>query len=147
MRDDLKREFEKTIADRQARDDERQQAVVRQKTEAEKFKADWIDKISSVIRPALQEVADEALKPAGWQTNLIGADTATGLEVYKGNMTAPSRNRPNVSFLLPPDGKRITVHIATPGMMTSTGSLTLGEITKDRIQEEALNFFKKLAGG
>src|SRR3981081_3805328 len=120
MRDDLKREFEKVIADKKLRDEASEQAAARQRNEVDQLQADWIEKISTVVRPALQEIVDDVLRSAGWQTTFVGSGTTLGLEVYKGNMTTAggSRTRPNVTFMLAPGGKRITVHVATPSLMT-----------------------------
>ncbi|MCK1402764.1 hypothetical protein IVB45_22985 [Bradyrhizobium sp. 4] len=146
MRDDLKKEFEKAITDKNRRDEEQHITAERKRTEAEQFQADWVDKISTVVRPALQEVVDQLLSPAGWQTRFVDTPPAAGLEVYKGNMTTAGggRTRPNITFAPTPSGNKITVYIATPNLGQSTASLTVDEVTHDKIQEEALGFFKKL---
>lgn len=149
MRDDLKRGFESAMAKLQQREKENQQTLARLKTEAETFSQNWADLIASTVDPALQEVVEQVLVPNGWHASVSKGATndSIRLQAAKGKMTAVAGGgQPNIRFSPDVRSRKIDVYSATMNEGIPLPSLTLSQITKDKIQELALDFFKRLIG-
>jgi hypothetical protein len=145
MKDEIKREFEKAIADRQARDARAQEIAGRKVDQRRQAEEEWETKRNQVVAPALQEI-EQMLKQSGWVTSIRDENGDLALDIYKGDMRSAGggRERPNVRFRF--DGSGVSTYLATTSVKKSGPTFDFAELTTQKVQEFVLDFFKQLTG-
>ena len=149
MKDEIRKGFEQAVAKSRARDTAAKQASQEEADERQRFQTDYRRLAENVIMPALEEVAREFMRPAGWTCEvdcLEEAGSEVRLHVYRGDMGTPAGPtvRPHLDFS--PDRHTATIGIyrATRSESDTEGSYALKAITPDFVQDQALRFFNRL---
>ena len=149
MKDDIRKGFEEAVAKSRARDTAAKQASQEEADERQRFQTDYRQLAEKVIMPALEEVAREFMRPAGWTCQvdcLEEADSEVRLHVFRGDMGTPAGPgvRPHLDFSPDRHAPTISIYRATRSESDTEGSYALKEITPDFVQEQALRFFNRL---
>jgi hypothetical protein len=139
MRKDVQEALESAIA----RFEKRQQAEQERLRERERFETGWAQMRTSVVLPALEEVA-ALLRNAGWQCEVRAGDKDPGVQfrVYRAESGA---ERPYMSYQPEKQKNTVLVDVATKGSAAPVGSFGLDQITEDFVQTEATKFFARVA--
>jgi|SRR5215469_8321505 len=152
MKDELRKRFEAAVETSRAQDAAAKNAGDKEANERKRFETDFRQAAEKVIMPALEEVARDFVRPAGWTCQvdqLEEADLEVILHVYRGDMKTPysAGDRPHLSFSPDRSSARVKIYRATQSETGSEGDHALKEITPDFVQEQALRFFQKLVEG
>src|SRR5437764_10137 len=102
----------------------------------------------NVIIPALKEVANDLLEPAGWKCDVRQdeKDIETTLEVYRGDLKPVSGEaRPRIGFAADASQQKMNVYSASVFQGGPSHPYELEAITEDVIHQEVLRFFQRLA--
>ena len=150
MKKEIEEAFKRVNASYVKDEQVRQKAADQKKSEQERRIAAWKGKTEDVVTPALEEIADRVLRPAGWTCIIGGAHAGkpgVSMQVFREGMgIGGSASRPNISFFMDRTGE-IWSHSQT---RSQTGGdsprLILDQITTEKVQECALTFFEWLAG-
>lgn len=101
-----------------------------------------------MILPALKQIAQEVLEPAGWGTDVsrVDLDVTLRLEVRRGDIRSVIGGHPTIRFSRCRSDPKVIVSLET---RTYEGgdSCRLDEITADFVQQRALSFFEQVAAG
>jgi hypothetical protein len=125
MKERIKAAFKQAIDKYEASATAAKQGEAKKLTERQGFEIEYRRVRDNVIIPALKEVANDLLEPAGWKCDIRQdeKDIETTLEVYRDDMEPMSG-----------EGRGGPSH-----------PYELGAITEDVIHRELLNFFQRLA--
>jgi hypothetical protein len=143
MRKDVREALESAIAEFE----KRQQAEQERLRERERFEADWAQMRTTVVLPALEEVA-ALLKNAGWQCEVRAGDKEPGVHftVYREVKAGVSGGqKPFMTYQPEKQKNTVLINVATKGSAAPVGSFGLDEITEDFVQTEATKFFSRVA--
>jgi hypothetical protein len=123
--------------------EKRQQAEQERLRERERFETGWALIRTSVVLPALEEVA-VLLRKVGWQCEVRAGDKDLGVyfRVYRAESRA---ERPYMTYQPEKQKNTVLVDVATKGSAAPLGSFGLDQITKDFVQTEATKFFARVA--
>src|SRR6516164_8510344 len=137
MRKDVQEALENAIAVFE----KRQQAEQERLHERERFETDWAQIRTTVVLPALEEVA-VVLRKAGWQCEVRAGDKDPGVHftIYRGG-----GEKPFMTYQLEKQKNTILINVATKASAAPVGSFTLDKITEDFVQTEATKFFTCVA--
>jgi hypothetical protein len=142
MRKDVQETLESAIAGFE----KWQQAKQGRLGERERFEADWTRIRTTVVIPALKEVA-ELLRKAGWECQLLGTGDHPDVRfmVYRGeNSGFGGGHKPYMTYQLEKQKNTVLVNLTTKGSAEPLGSFALDKITKDFVQTEAIKFFTRV---
>lgn len=155
MKDAIKKGFEEAISKRSKADADHQAVQAKRHSEREQFEQQWAALFQSLITPALEEVDEQVLEPAGWTTRIESVlDEKTRMQVgikfviFKGDMRGMGglHTRPELSFRSDIAANQIWVHMSSASQAGSDGNFKLEQVTADLVQEKALKFFQRLTG-
>ena len=151
MKSEIKDAFQKVAAGFEARLDEEQKALEKRLSDRQQFEAGWRDVRDRIVIPALKQIREEILTPAGW-TSAVRTDdkeVSVTLEVHKGEMRALGSTRmPSVTFAsdkYSPTVFSVAQSISQGG--GQGGKVALGEVTEEFVQTKVLMLFERLASG
>ena len=110
--------------------------------ERERFETDWAQIRTTVVLPALEEVA-VVLRKAGWQCEVHAADKDPGVHVtiYREGGV----EKPFMTYQLEKQKNTVLINVATKASAAPVGSFALDKITEDFVQSEATKFFTRVA--
>jgi hypothetical protein len=148
MKNAIKAAFEQAIATSDARSKAETEAQQQRLTKQQQFDHDFGVTCTTVIAPALKEVAD-VLRRNGWNADVLPmqSDGTIGLSVYKEDMFAIGGDgRPHIAFRGDTDNQRVMVSFvpAAPPIYAEAPH-TLSDFTDDFVQGAALKFFRFLS--
>ena len=148
MKHALKAAFEQAIASTDARSKAATELQQQRLAKQRQFDHDFGVTCTTVIAPALNEVAD-FLRSKGWNAELLPmqGDGTFGLSIYKENMFAIGGDgRPHIAFRGDTFSQRVMVSFvpATPPTYAEAPYL-LSDFTEDFVQSTALKFFRFLS--
>jgi hypothetical protein len=148
MKNAIKAAFEQTIASSDARSKAATEAQQQRLTKQRQFDHDFGVTCTTVIAPALKEVAD-FLRSNGWNAEVspMQGDGTIGLLVYKGNMFAVGGDgRPHIVFRGDTHNQRVMVSFVPAAPPTyAEAPHILSDFTADFVQGTALKFFQSLS--
>ena len=148
MKNAIKAAFEQAIASSDARSKAATQAQLKRLTEQRQFDHDFGVTCTTVIVPALKEVAG-LLRSKGWNAEVspMQCDGTIGLSVYKGDMFAIGGDgRPHIAFRGDTDNQRVMVSLVPAAPPTyAEAAHMLSDFTEDFVQGTALKFFQSLS--
>jgi hypothetical protein len=150
MKDETKKAFEAAVAKSRARETRAAQAQEKQIGARQQFEVKYRAAVENVIVPALKEIAQDILEPAGWTCDVRRAELhlQVTLDVYRGDMKAVGgRERPHISFSQDDASSQMNVYASTPSQGGPSGPYPVDAITIEAVQREALKFFQRLTGG
>jgi len=138
MRKDVQEALENAIAGFE----KRQQAEQERLHERERFETDWAQIRTTVVLPALEEVA-VVLRKAGWQCEVRAGDKDPGVHVtiYRGG----GGEKPFMTYQLDKQKNTVLINVGTKASAASVGSFALDKITEDFVQTETTKFFTRVA--
>jgi hypothetical protein len=126
--------------------EKRQQAEQDRLRKRERFETDWARIRTSIVLPALEEVA--ALRKAGWLCEARAGDKDPGVHftIYRGVKPGTGGGeRPFMTYQPEKQQNAVLVNVATKGLAAPLGNFTLDKITEDFVQTEATKFFARVA--
>jgi hypothetical protein len=90
MKSEIKAAFQKAAKEHEARAVERLREQEKRLTDRDQFEAGWRDTRARIVLPALRQIREEVLTPAGWLSEVRSDDKGESatIEVYKGSMHA-----------------------------------------------------------
>ena len=88
MKSEVKAAFQKAAKEHEARAVERLREQEKRLTDRDQFEAGWRDTRARIVLPALRQIREEVLTPAGWTSEVRSDDKeeSATMEVYKGSM-------------------------------------------------------------
>src|SRR5271170_2376986 len=101
MKSEIKEAFQKAAAGFETQLDEQRRAQEKRLSDRQEFEAGWRDVRDRIVIPALKQIREEILTPAGWTSGVRTDDKeeSVTLEVYKGEMRALGSTRmPSITF-------------------------------------------------
>jgi len=143
MRKDVQEALENAIAEFE----KRQRAEQERLRERERFETDWAQIRTTVVLPALEEVA-AVLRKAGWQCEVRAGDKDPGVHftVYRGVKAGVSGGeKPFMTYQLEKQKNTVLINVATKASAAPVGSFAIDKITEDFVQTEATKFFTRVA--
>ena len=143
MRKDVQEALENAIAEFE----KRQRAEQERLRERERFETDWAQIRTTVVLPALEEVA-AVLRKAGWQCEVRAGDKDPGVHftVYRGVKAGVSGGeKPFMTYQLEKQKNTVLINVATKASAAPVGSFAIDKITEDFVQTEATKFFARVA--
>jgi len=145
MRKDIQEALENAIAGFE----QRQQAEQERLRQRERFETDWAQIRTTVVLPALEEVA-AVLRKAGWLCEVRAGDKDPGVHftIYRGVKAGVSGGeKPFMTYQPEKQKNTVLINVATKASAAPVGSFTLDKITEDFVQTEATKFFARVAFG
>ena len=148
MEDEIRKRFEQAISKAHNREVAAEKTQQRRASEREEFEANYERTAENVILPALKEIAQEVLEPAGWGTEVsrVDLDVTVRLEVRRGDIRSMIGGHPTIRFSRCRSDPRVIVSLETRTYQGGD-SYRLDEITADFVQQRALSFFEQVATG
>ena len=143
MRKDVQEALENAIAGFE----KRHQAEQERLRERERFETDWAQIRTTVVLPALEEVA-VVLRKAGWQCEVRAGDKDPGVHftVYRGATASVSGSEsPFMTYQPEKQKSTVLINVATKASAAPVGSFALDKITEDFVQTEVTKFFTRVA--
>jgi len=150
MKSETKKAFQKAAAEFEADRTEQQRIQEKRVTERQTFEAGWREARDKVIIPALTQIREEALAPAGWTSAIRKKDDAMSvtLELYKGEMHAlGTTQRPSITFVADQSSPRINIVAQSRTQGGGEGQTNLSAVTEEFVQAKVLKFFQRVASG
>jgi hypothetical protein len=148
MKNAIKAAFEQAIASSDARSKAAAEAQRQRLTKERQFDQDFGVTCTTVIVPALKEVAG-FLRSNGWNAEVspMQGDGTIGLSVYKGDMFAVGGDgRPHIAFRGDTHSQRVMVSIVPAAPPTyAEAAHMLSDFTADFVHGTALKFFEFLS--
>src|SRR5215472_9797998 len=132
MRKDVQEALDSAIAGFK----KRQQVEQERLRERERFETDWARIRTSVVVPALEEVA-VVLRNAGWHCEVRAGDKDPGVHftVYRGVKAGVSGGeKPFMTYQPEKQKDTVLINAATKASAAPVGSFTLDKITEDFVQ-------------
>jgi hypothetical protein len=148
MKEAVKSAFKQAIEKYQALATAAKQEQANKLTAREGFEIEYRRVRDKVIIPALKEVANDLLDPAGWKCDIRQdeKDIETTLEVYRDDMKAVSgEGRPRIGFAADASRRTVNVYSASLFQGEPSHSYEPEAITEEVIHHEVLKFFQRLA--
>jgi hypothetical protein len=142
MRKEVQEALEKAIAEFE----KRQQAEQERLRERERFETDWLQMRTTIVLPALEEVA-VLLRKAGWQCEVRTGDKDPGVHftIYRtAKAGVGGGEKPYMTYQPEKQHNTVLVNAATKGSAAPLGSFALDKITEDFVQTEATKFFARV---
>jgi hypothetical protein len=138
MRKDVQEALENAIAGFEKRHQAEQQRL----RERERFETDWAQIRTTVVLPALEEVA-VVLRKAGWQCEVRAGDKDPGVHftIYREG----GGEKPFMTYQLEKQKNTVLINAATKASAAPVGSFALDKITEDFVQTEVTKFFTRVA--
>jgi len=138
MRKDVQEALENAIAGFEKRQEAEQERL----RERERFETDWAQIRTTVVLPALEEVA-VVLRKAGWQCEVRAGDKdpSVHVTVYREG----GGEKPFMTYQLEKQKNTVLINAATKASAAPVGSFALDRITKDFVQTEVTKFFTRVA--
>jgi hypothetical protein len=148
MKDEIRKQFEQAISKAHNREVAAEKAQQRRASEREEFEADYERTAENVILPALKEIAQEVLEPAGWSTDVgyIDPEVTIRLVIRRGEIRSMIGGHPTIFFSRCRFDPKVLVSVETRSYQGGE-SYRLDEITADFVHQRALSFFEKVAAG
>jgi hypothetical protein len=148
MKNSVKAAFEQAIASSDALSRAASEAQRQKLTEQQQFDHDFGVTCTTVIVPALKEVAG-LLRSKGWNAEVspMQCEGTIGLSVFKGDMFAIGGDgRPHIAFRGDTHNQRVMVSLvpAAPPEYAEAPHM-LSDFTEDFVQSTALKFFRSLS--
>jgi hypothetical protein len=143
----MRKEVQEALESAIAGFEKRQQAEQDRLRERERFETDWARIRTSVVLPALEEVA-AVLRKAGWLCEARAGDKDPGVHftIYRGlKVGTGGGERPFMTYQPEKQQNAVLVTVATKGLAAPLGNFTLDKITEDFVQAEATKFFARVA--
>ena len=143
----MRKEVQEALESAIAGFEKRQQAEQDRLRERERFESHWARIRTSIVLPALEEVA-AVLRKAGWQCDARAGDKDPGVHftIYRGVKAAMSGGeRPFMTYQPEKQNNTVLVNVATKAFAAPVGSFALDKITEDFVQTEATKFFARAA--
>ena len=143
----MRKEVQEALESAIAGFEKRQQAEQDRLRERERFETDWARIRTSVVLPALEEVA-AVLRKAGWLCEARAGDKDPGVHftIYRGlKVGTGGGERPFMTYQPEKQQNAVLVNVATKGLAAPVGNFTLDKITEDFVQTEATKFFARVA--
>ena len=143
----MKKDVQEALENAIAGFEKRQQAEQERLRERERFETDWARLRTTVVLPALEEVA-AVLRKAGWQCEVRAGEKDPGVHftVYRGAKAGGSGGeKPFVTYQPEKQKNTVLINVATKASAAPVGSFTLNNITEDFVQTEATKFFTRVA--
>ena len=143
MRKDVQEALENAVAGFE----KRQQVEQERLRERERFETDWAQMRTTVVLPALEEVA-VVLRKTGWQCEMRAGDKDPGVHftVYRGVKAGVSGGeKPFMTYQPEKQKNAVLINAATKASAAPVGSFALDKITEDFVQTEATKFFARVA--
>ena len=143
----MRKEVQEALESAIAGFEKRQQAEQDRLRERERFESDWARIRTSIVLPALEEVA-AVLRKAGWQCEARAGDKDPGVHftIYRAVKAGMSGGeRPSMTYQPDKQQKTVLVNVATKGSAAPVGNFALDKITEDFVQTEATKFFARVA--
>jgi hypothetical protein len=103
MKSEIKAAFQKAAEEHEARAVERLREQEKRLTDRDQFEARWRDTRARIVLPALRQIGEEVLTPAGWTSEVRSDDKeeSATIEVYRGSMHAlGTTRRPSITFVI-----------------------------------------------
>jgi hypothetical protein len=148
MKNAIKAAFEQAVASSDAHSKAATQAQQQRLTKERQFDHDFGVTCTTIIVPALKEVAS-LLRSNGWNAEVspIEGDGTIGLSVYKGDMFAVGGDgRPHIVFRGDTHNQRVMVSIVPAAPPTyAEAAHMLSDFTADFVHGTALKFFEFLS--
>ena len=148
MKDEIRKQFEQAISKAHNREVAAEKSQQRRASEREEFEADYERTAENVILPALKEIAQEVLEPAGWSTDVgyIDPEVTIRLVIRRGEIRSMIGGHPTIFFSRCRFDPKVLVSVETRSYQGGE-SYRLDEITADFVHQRALSFFEKVAAG
>ena len=155
MKEEIRKRLQAAIDKRSKSDADQEKSLATRESERAEFEDQWAAKVQAVVIPALEEMDEEMLKPAGWTVKIEPAVEEKGRKqvgvkfiVYKGDMRGMggADTRPELTFRSDRAASQIWVNMATASQTGADGNFKLEDVTADLVQEKALKFVERLAG-
>jgi hypothetical protein len=110
--------------------------------ERERFETDWAQIRTTVVLPALEEVA-VVLRKAGWQCEVRAGDKDPSVHftIYREG----GGEKPFMTYQLEKQKNTVLINAATKASAAPVGSFALDKITEDFVQTEVTKFFTRVA--
>jgi hypothetical protein len=114
MNEQLKSRFERVLQNYADVIAERDAALLREKTAREQFEASFRATLDNVILPAAT-LMKELVAPTSWMCVATKSDNGllAKVEIYQGNMKAPTGERPHVKIMAALKGNDVQVYVAS----------------------------------
>jgi hypothetical protein len=125
---------------------ERDDALLREKKAREQFEASFRAAVDNIILPAATQVK-ELVAPTNWICVATKSDNglSTKVEVYQGNMKAPTGERPHLKIMTASKVNDVQIFMADQSSGGSKQStMKVEEITERTVQEYLLALVEKL---
>jgi hypothetical protein len=146
MDEQLKSRFEKLLAHHAGVIRERDDALIRERTERDQFEASFRSVVDRVILPAAAQVK-ELMAPKNWICRATKADNALSakIEICQGNMKVTTGERPHVKISAAAKGGDVQIYLASQSSGGSKQSVTkVEEINERLVQGYLLELLEKL---
>ena len=143
----MRKEVQEALESAIAGFEKRQQAEQDRLRDRERFEIEWARIRTSIVLPALEEVA-VVLRKAGWLCEVRAGDKDPGVHftIYRGAKGGMGGGeRPFMTYQPEKQQNAVLVNVATKGLAAPLGNLTLDKITEDFVQTEATKFFACVA--
>ena len=137
MRKNVQEALENAIAEFE----KRQQAEEERVRERKRFETDWAQIRTTIVLPALEEVA-VVLRKAGWQCEVRAGDKDPGVHV---TIYREGGEKPFMTYQLEKQKNTVLINVATKASAAPVGSFALDQITEDFVQTEVTKFFTRVA--
>jgi hypothetical protein len=147
MKSEIKAAFQKAAEEHEARAVERLREQEKRLTDRDQFEAGWRDARARIVLPALRQIGEEVLTPAGWTSEVRSDDKeeSATIEVYRGSMHAlGTTRRPSITFVIDRHSPTIFVTSQSISQGGGQGKFPLDEVTEDFVQGSVLKFFQRL---
>jgi hypothetical protein len=147
MKSEIKAAFQKAAKEHEARAVERLREQEKRVTDRDQFEAGWRDTRARIVLPALRQIREEVLTPAGWTSEVRSDDKeeSATIEVYKGSMHAlGTTRRPSITFVIDRHSPTIFVTSQSISQGGGQGKFPLDEVTEEFVQATVLKFFQRL---
>ena len=143
----MRKEVQEALESAIAGFEKRQQAEQDRLRARDRFENDWARIRTSIVLPALEEVAT-VLRKAGWLCETRAGDKDPGVHftIYRGvKAGVGGGERPFMTYQPEKQQSAVLVNVATKVSAAPLGSFTLDKITEDFVQTEATKFFARVA--
>ena len=147
MKSEIKAAFQKAAKEHEARAVERRREQQKRLTDRDQFEVGWRDTRARIVLPALRQISEEVLTPAGWTSEVRSDDKeeSATIEVYKGSMHAlGTTRRPSITFVIDRHSPTIFVTAQSISQGGGQGKFSLDEVTEEFVQSTVLKFFQRL---
>ena len=146
MDKELKSGFEQALQQYADVINERDGALLREKTAREQFETSFRAAVDNIILPAAAEVR-ELVAPDKWICLATKSDNGllAKVEIYQDNMKAATGERPNIKILAAAKANDVQISMVSQSSVGSKQStIKVEEITERSVQEHLLALMEKL---